>query len=273
MLRADITAAPPRNIGVPLHIANIQKIYETAEGAEVEAVRGFSVSIAAGEFVAIVGPSGCGKSTVLSMVAGLEPPTSGQIRIDNAVLKGPDPRAGMVFQSDLLLPWRTILDNVLLTVEVKKLRRADYAERAEQLLHKVGLGGFASKFPHELSGGMRQRAAICRAIIQEPGLLLMDEPFGALDALTREQMIMDLQALWLNLGNTVLFITHDIEEAVFLADRVLVMSPRPGRVELELKIDLPRPRRRTGINLERTFNEAVSLIRSTFEAQGVFAVP
>ena len=144
-----------------------------------------------------------------------------------------------MFQSDLLLHWRSVLDNVLLPIEIKKLNRKVYVDRARDLLSQVGLDGFANKFPSELSGGMRQRVAICRALIQEPGLLLMDEPFGALDALTREQMIMDLQTMWLRLRNTVLFITHGIDEAVFLADRVIVMSPRPGRVDLDLTIDIP----------------------------------
>ncbi|MCY1243071.1 Aliphatic sulfonates import ATP-binding protein SsuB [compost metagenome] len=175
----------------------------------------------------------------------------------------------MVFQSDLLLYWRSILDNILLPIEIKGLDRKAYADRARDLLVQVGLQGFADKFPSELSGGMQQRASICRALIQEPGLLLMDEPFGALDALTREQMIMDLQTMWMRLGNTVLFITHGIDEAVFLADRVIVMSPRPGRVDLDLTIDIPRPRRWSGIHENPRFHHFVRQVREVFEAQGV----
>ena len=175
----------------------------------------------------------------------------------------------MVFQSDLLLSWRSILDNVLLPIEIKKMDRVKYIPRARELLAQVGLGGFDDKFPFELSGGMRQRVAICRALIQEPGLLLMDEPFGALDALTREQMIMDLQTMWLRLGNTVLFITHGIDEAVFLADRVIVMTPRPGRIARDLQIDIPRPRSWNTVHESAAFQQYVREVREIFEAQGV----
>jgi NitT/TauT family transport system ATP-binding protein len=176
---------------------------------------------------------------------------------------------GVVFQSDLLLYWRTVLDNILLPIEIKGLNRVTYAERARDLLAQVGLKDFDNKFPSELSGGMRQRVAICRALIQEPGLLLMDEPFGALDALTREQMIMDLQTMWTRLRNTVLFITHGIDEAVFLADRVVVMSPRPGRVDLDLAIDIPRPRRWADVHENPSFQHYGRQVREMFEAKGV----
>jgi NitT/TauT family transport system ATP-binding protein len=202
-------------------------------------------------------------------LAGLTPASTGQVRINGEMIIKPHRQTGVVFQSDLLLYWRTILDNILLPIEIKKLDVDACRSRAEALLKQVGLDGFGNKYPSELSGGMRQRVAICRAMIQDPGLLLMDEPFGALDALTREQMIMDLQAVWLRVQNTVLFITHGIEEAVFLGDRVLVMSPRPGRVDLDLRIDMPRPRQWRLAHEDREFQGYVRQIRDIFEAKGV----
>jgi NitT/TauT family transport system ATP-binding protein len=265
----DLVAATSTGVGV--RINQVHKIFEMRDESEVIALQGTSLTIARGEFVAVVGPSGCGKSTLLAMVAGIEGPTQGAILIDDKPLDGPNPRTSVVFQNDYLLPWRNVIDNILLPLEIKRLPVESYRDRAESLLVQVGLGGFGKRFPAELSGGMRQRVAICRAIIQEPGLLLMDEPFGALDALTREQMITDLQNLWLRLNNTVLFITHGIDEAVFLADRVVVMSPRPGRVDLELDIDLPRPRRWNEIHRDSRFTEAVSLVRQRFEERGVLS--
>ena len=261
--RADKTGK-----GISVHVEDVTKVYETRTGDEVFALDRTDLTIAPSEFVAVVGPSGCGKSTLLGLIAGLIPVTSGRILLDGAEVTRPHPQIGVVFQSDLLLHWRTVTENILLPIEVKRRRTADYLPRVEQLLDQVGLKGFDSKFPTELSGGMRQRVAICRALVQQPGLLLMDEPFGALDALTREQMIMDLQAMWLSEGNTVLFITHGIEEAIFLADRVIVMSPRPGRIDLSLKIDIERPRRWKD-HLDPRFAEYVAQVRQIFEAKGV----
>jgi NitT/TauT family transport system ATP-binding protein len=250
-------------------VVGVSKAYTVRSGDDVLALDRVDLDIAPGSFVAVVGPSGCGKSTLLSLLAGLIPLTTGRLLIDGEDVVKPHPKAGVVFQSDLLLEWRSVLDNVLLPVEIKRLDRAAYVNRAQDLLAQVGLKGFDNKFPFELSGGMRQRVAICRALIQEPGLLLMDEPFGALDALTREQMIMDLQAMWLRLRSTVLFITHGIDEAVFLADRVIVMSPRPGRVDLDLTIDIPRPRRWSGVHENASFQHHVRTVREIFEAKGV----
>ena len=255
--------------GVAVTLRGVSKTYEARTGEDIHALDSVDLDIAAGEFVAVVGPSGCGKSTMLSMLAGLLPATTGSIAFDGEPVTRPHPKAGVVFQTDLLLYWRTVLDNVLLPIEIKKRDRAEYLPRAEALLEKVGLGGFGGKFPSELSGGMRQRVAICRALIQEPGLLLMDEPFGALDALTREQMIMDLQAMWGSVRNTVLFITHGIEEAIFLADRVLVMSPRPGRIDLDLRVDIPRPRRWKEVHEHPVFLGYMRQVRDIFEAKGV----
>jgi NitT/TauT family transport system ATP-binding protein len=254
--------------GVAVRVERVTKVYETREGDPLPALDPTDIDVAPGEFVAVVGPSGCGKSTLLSLVAALFPVSGGRILIDGEEVKRPHPKVGVVFQTDLLLYWRTVLDNLLLPAEIKGWDRRAYAARAERLLEQVGLAGFGQKYPSELSGGMKQRVALARALIQEPGLLLMDEPFGALDALTREQMIMDLQAMWLEVRNTVIFITHDIAEAVFLADRVLVMSPRPGRIDLDLRVDLPRPRR-WQIHAEPAFLEFTRRIRAEFEKRGV----
>jgi NitT/TauT family transport system ATP-binding protein len=265
----------PPAAGVPaagsaaVRVEGVSKTYAVRAGDDVLALDRVDLDIAPGSFVAVVGPSGCGKSTLLSLLAGLIPLSSGRLTIDGQDVLKPHPKAGVVFQSDLLLEWRTILDNVLLPIEIKQLNRKKYVGRARDLLAQVGLEGFDDKFPHELSGGMRQRVAICRALIQEPGLLLMDEPFGALDALTREQMIMDLQTMWLRLRNTVLFITHGIDEAVFLADRVIVMSPRPGRVDLDLTVDIPRPRGWNEVHENAKFQHYVRQVRGIFEAKGV----
>jgi len=250
-----------------VRLEGLGKRYETRQGEAVEALDVIDTAVAPGEFVSVVGPSGCGKSTLLMLIAGLVPPSAGRIVLGNEEIRRPHPAIGVVFQTDLLLYWRTALDNVLLPIEIKKRSVADHRGRAERLLEQVGLAGFASKYPSELSGGMRQRVALCRALIQDPAVLLMDEPFGALDALTREQMILDLQALWLGVRSTVVFITHSIEEAVFLADRVLVMSPRPGRIDLDLRVTLPRPRRWGAA--EPTFADHVRRVREVFEAKGV----
>jgi NitT/TauT family transport system ATP-binding protein len=256
--------------GTAITIDGVGKTYPVRNGPDVMALGATTLSIDPGEFVAVVGPSGCGKSTLLSMIAGLAKPTTGRVLIDGESVLRPHPKVGVVFQNDLLLYWRTVADNILLPVEIKGWKRADYRERMLTLLKQVGLADFASKYPGELSGGMRQRVAICRALIQQPGLLLMDEPFGALDALTREQMIIDLQSMWGALDNTVLFITHSIDEAVFLADRVLVMSPRPGRVALDLRVTLERPRK-WRVHKDPQFQEYVAQIRAIFEREGVLA--
>lgn len=268
MSSAPVTGLPPAR-SAAVKVANVSKTYTVRAGDDVLALDRVDLDITPGSFVAVVGPSGCGKSTLLSLLAGLIRLTTGKLTIDGEDVVRPHPKSGVVFQSDLLLDWRSVLDNILLPVEIKKLNRKAYAERARELLAQVGLEGFGDKFPSELSGGMRQRVAICRALIQEPGLLLMDEPFGALDALTREQMIMDLQRMWLHLRNTVIFITHGIDEAVFLADRVIVMSPRPGRVDLDLTIEIPRPRRWNEVHENAKFHHYVREVRGIFEAKGV----
>jgi NitT/TauT family transport system ATP-binding protein len=256
--------------GVEIGLRGVSKRYMTASGDAVDALALVDLDITAGEFVAIVGPSGCGKSTLLMLVSGLLSVTTGAITVGGTPVKGAVSKAGIVFQRDVLLDWRTVLANVMLPVEIKKLDRATHEKKARDLLRSVGLAGFEEKYPAELSGGMRQRVAICRALVQDPGLLLMDEPFGALDALTREQMNLDLQRIWLRDRNTVIFITHSIEESVLLADRVVVMSSRPGRIADILPIDLPRPRGAHSRS-ERTFVDSVERIRRHFMALGVLS--
>lgn len=224
-----------------LVIENVGLTYWTGSGA-VEALRNVSLSVRDGEFLSIIGPSGCGKSSLLNLVLGLQEPTCGQIHIAGTLVNAPTRHAGCVFQSPVLLPWRTIRENVLLPVDVMKLDRKTSGERADAFLKLVGLGGFEERYPFELSGGMQQRAAIVRALVHDPKILIMDEPFAALDALTREQMSMELQRLWLESRKTIVFITHSINEAAFLSDRIIVMSARPGRIVAEFENLLPRPR-------------------------------
>jgi NitT/TauT family transport system ATP-binding protein len=228
------------------------------------------LAIGDGEFIAIVGPSGCGKSTLLRIVAGLLPASDGNVSIDGIVPTGPVTELGIVFQQPILLEWRTALQNVLFQVEMRGHRPAAWRDRAMALLDQVGLTEFANAFPHALSGGMRQRVAIARALLHDPGLLLMDEPFGALDALTREQMRIDLEALWLRRRMTVLFVTHSVDEAVLLADRVVVMSPRPGRVERVIDIPMGRPRGLRG-RRDPEFIRIEAEITDIFLSRGVLA--
>ncbi|NHC05219.1 ABC transporter ATP-binding protein [Azonexus fungiphilus] len=213
------------------------------------AIEDVSLNIREGEFVAVVGPSGCGKSTLMKLVSGLKPPSNGYVFVDGREVGGPLKIVGMAFQAANLLPWRSTLDNVMLPLEIVepfrsnlKKEKARYTADAEALLARVGLAGYGDKFPWELSGGMQQRASICRALIHQPRLLMLDEPFGALDAFTREELWCMLRDLWQEKPFTVILVTHDLREAVFLADAVYVMSKRPGRILVRKEIDLPRPR-------------------------------
>ena len=261
--------AAPRAAGgsEAIEIAGVSKVFRRG-ATQVRALDEVDLSVGDGEFLAVVGPSGCGKSTLMRLVAGLIPATTGSIRIGGKPVNGAYTDVGIVFQSPILLDWRTVLGNVLLQLEMRGVDPAPYEARARALLTAVGLGDFCNAYPRELSGGMRQRASIVRALVHDPRLLLMDEPFGALDALTREQMRIDLEDLWLSSRKTVLFITHSIDEAVLLADRVIVMSPRPGKVERVINIDLPRPRGLDGRRLPG-FAEASDLITNIFLDRGV----
>lgn len=237
---AEVDAAPQAGAAY-VSVRGVGKTFERA-GRRTEALSALDLEIRRGEFVAVVGPSGCGKSTLLRLIAGLVAPTRGEVVVDGRPVRGALTDIGVVFQSPVLLDWRTVLDNVLVQVELRGLDPRAYRARALELLARVGLGDFTDRRPRELSGGMRQRTAIVRALIHDPPFLMMDEPFGALDALTREQMRLDLEKIWLDTQKTVLFITHSIDEAVLLADRVIVMSARPGRIEREIAITMPRPR-------------------------------
>jgi NitT/TauT family transport system ATP-binding protein len=247
-------------------VKRLSKRFGTTE-APVIALSNIEFSINEGELVVIVGPSGCGKSTLLRILAGLMPQTEGDAFLHGTPIAGPRRDIGVVFQAPVLFPWRSVLGNSLLPVDVQRLGRDKLRPRAMDLLKLVGLEGFEHRFPWELSGGMQQRVALVRALIHDPALLLMDEPFGALDAMTRESMNMELQRIWMERRKTVLFITHSIGEAVYLADRVLVMSPRPGRIMDDLRIDLPRPR---GLDVMNTpeFGAYVKRIRLGLNATG-----
>jgi NitT/TauT family transport system ATP-binding protein len=249
-------------------IQGVEKVFASRNRAALKAVDNVSLDIQPGEFVSIVGPSGCGKSTLMMMLSGLMPPSTGEIVIQNRKITKAYTELGIVFQRDALLEWRTVLDNVLLHADIRGLSRKDMLPRAMDLLDRAGLKGFENYHPWELSGGMRQRVSICRALVTDPPLLLMDEPFGALDAMTREQMNLDLQRMWLQDRKTVLFITHSISEAVFLSDRVIVMSPRPGRVVADITVDLPRPRK-LAVREASTFGRYVAQIRETFQSFGL----
>ncbi len=258
---------PDRGSGTAISIDAIHMTFDK-NGRPVDALRNVCLDIPAGRFCSVLGPSGCGKSTLLMLVAGLFRPSSGSILLDNRRLNSCCTDAGIVFQTDVLLPWLSVLDNVMLPAKVKRLPKAPALERARKLITNVGLKGFEEHFPDELSGGMRQRTAICRALLHEPSLFLMDEPFGALDALTRERMQIDLSDLLASNLKTVLFITHDIEEAVFLSDQVVVMSQRPGRILQTFQIPFQHPRT-PDIRQNGAFQIIVAEIRDLFRATGV----
>ena len=249
-----------------IEIRGLTKTYRTRDG-DVPSLRPIDLDIHDGEFVAVVGPSGCGKSTLLKLVAGLIPPSQGEIVIDGKKVVEPPDDVGIVFQSPVLLAWRTVLRNIMLPVEVRRLDRASHLERAKKLIATAGLAGFENKYPWQLSGGMQQRASICRALVHDPKIVLMDEPFGALDAMTRERMNLELQRIHFETGKTILLITHSIPEAVFLADRVVVMSERPGSVAAIYDVDLPRPRRLEMMG-DTAFAALARQVRSHFYAQG-----
>jgi NitT/TauT family transport system ATP-binding protein len=251
-----------------IELSRISKTFNARDRSSTLAVDGVDLQVGTSEFVSLLGPSGCGKSTLLSIIAGLIQPTGGEIRIDGRPIIAPYTNAGIVFQSDLLLDWRTVIGNVLLQFEMRGLKAEPHRERARTLIRSVGLGDFEQKYPWELSGGMRQRVAICRALIHDPPLLLMDEPFGALDALTRAQLQIDLQSIWQNTRKTVVFVTHSIEEAVFLSDRVIVMTPRPGRIRDIIDIGLPRPRD-LDVREQPAFTEVLHRVNHLFKDMGV----
>ncbi|MCW6004517.1 ABC transporter ATP-binding protein [Micromonospora sp. CPCC 205371] len=224
-----------------IRLTGVSQTFNGRSGT-VEALRNINLTVSEGEFVAVIGRSGCGKSTLLRLIAGLIMPSGGEVSVSDTPVTKPRRDIAMMFQRPALLPWRSVLDNVLLPAEMFGWRRGEHRERALQLLDMVGLSDFHKRQPHELSGGMQQRVALCRALMQQPKVLLMDEPFSALDALTREELSGELQRLHMEMGATTVFVTHSIEEAVLLADRVMVLSPRPGRVRRIVDVKIPRPR-------------------------------
>src|SRR3954471_2038381 len=247
-------------------LAGVSKTYRTRDG-DVPSLRPLDFRINEGEFFVVVGPSGCGKSTLLKLISGLLAPTAGEITVSGEKVTRPHGNVGIVFQNALLLPWRNILSNVMLPIDMKRLPREQYLPRAKDLIKLVGLDGFEKKLPWQLSGGMQQRASICRALVHDPKIMLMDEPFGALDALTRERMNLELMAIQRETGKTVLLITHSIPEAVFLADRVLVMTERPGTIAAIYDVPLPRPRS-LDVMADPVFTQLVQRIRKHFFSQG-----
>jgi NitT/TauT family transport system ATP-binding protein len=250
-----------------ISVRSVSKSFRSGSNA-VEALRDVSFDIAKGEFVSFLGPSGCGKSTLMMILVGLAQADRGAVLIDGRRIDAPFTDVGIVFQNAELLDWRTALKNILLQIEIRRLPVQKYSSRARELLTQVGLAGFDDRYPHELSGGMKQRVALCRALIHDPEILLMDEPFGALDALTRDQMNLDLQRIWLEQRKTAVLVTHSIDEAVFLSDRIVVMTPRPGKVADVISIDLPRPRTVESRNTPE-FNAYAASIRNYFFSLGV----
>jgi len=247
-----------------IHIQGLSKSF-----GDVLALREIDCSIAQGSFVSIVGPSGCGKSTLLRILAGLLDYSEGNVMLDGEPIRGTRGDIGFVFQNSILLPWRSILENVMLPAEVLGLDMKAARERAMHLLHMVRLDGFEDKLPRQLSGGMQQRASIARALLHDPKILLMDEPFGALDALTRERMNLELQRIWAESGKTVILITHSIPEAIFLGDTVFVMTPRPGAIERVIRVDLERPRTMHAMS-DPQFGRIADEIRELFSHTGSF---
>ncbi len=250
-----------------VELRQVSLAYGSGPG-RMQALDDATLSIAKGEFIAVVGPSGCGKSTLMKLVTGLLPPSGGEVRVHGQVVKGPIRGVGMAFQAPTLMPWRSTLDNILLPLEVVephkrrfRANKAEYVARVEALLASVGLGGFGEKYPWQLSGGMQQRSSLCRALVHEPDILMLDEPFGALDAFTREELWGVMQKLWMDRRFTAVLVTHDLREAVYLADTVYVMSRRPGKIVKIRKIELPRPR-----TLETTFTvEFVDIVHELRE--------
>ena len=244
-----------------LEIKGLNKLF-WADGRAMEVLRDINLSIRENEFICFIGPSGCGKTTLLRIIAGLEEPTSGTLSLAGESIKGPGPERGMVFQEYSLFPWRTVLDNIAFGLELKGVPTEERRIRSRQYLKMVGLERFEARYPHELSGGMKQRVAIARALVNDPRALLMDEPFGALDAQTRNIMQSELLRIWEEEKKTVVFVTHSVDEAIYLADRIVIMSARPGRIKDVIEIHLSRPRNRTSFEVNKIRDRILSDLRS-----------
>jgi len=245
-------------------LLEIKGVYKQffADGKEMETLHDINLSIRENEFVCFIGPSGCGKTTLLRIVAGLEVPTSGTVTLDGIPIKGPSPERGMVFQEYSLFPWRTVLDNIVFGLELKKVPLDEQKRLGRQYLKMVGLESFEIRYPHELSGGMKQRVAIARALVNNPRAILMDEPFGALDAQTRNIMQSELLRIWEEEKKTVIFVTHSVDEAIYLADTIVIMSARPGRIKDVIEIPIPRPRSRTSSEVNQIRDRILCDLRS-----------
>lgn len=259
---AQAIAAPPY-----IRISHVDKTYESRR-SPVQALRDIDFDIANGEFVSILGPSGCGKSTLLKCVAGLEPVSGGRIEVAGIAVRQSPENLGIVFQRDVLLDWRTVVENVLVVAELKGLDPRPLRSRALELLRSFGLESFVDRYPWELSGGMRQRVSICRALLLDPQLLLMDEPFGALDAMTRDELNVELRRMWMDTRKTILFITHSVTEAVYLSDRIVVMSRNPGRIAEVIDVNLP-PHRPLSVRGEADFSRYTAHILWVFSSMGI----
>jgi NitT/TauT family transport system ATP-binding protein len=259
-------AGQPAALMPLVSLIGVSKQFATRAGNDIVALRDITLTIPRDQFVTLVGPSGCGKSTALKLIGGITPPSEGEVRLNGQRLERPSRKIGMVFQRPVLLPWRNVVDNVLFPIEMLGWSVQAYRDTAKRLIELVGLRGFENALPNELSGGMQQRASICRALIYDPEMLLMDEPFGALDAMTREDLSIELLRIWTERRKTVVFVTHSINEAVLLADRVLVMTARPGQVVMDIPITLPRPR---SLSTEFTseFKDYVQMIRNAIYAE------
>jgi NitT/TauT family transport system ATP-binding protein len=251
-----------------IRVDGVSKSYTTISGEAERALENVSFEVPQGSFISVVGPSGCGKSTLLKILAGILSKSTGKVLLDNSAVEGPRRDIGIVFQDPILLPWRTVYENVLLPAQIQGLDRQTYSRRALDLIRLVGLGGVEKKYPNELSGGMQQRVSIARALLHDPAILLMDEPFGALDAMTREYMNLELLRIWQQSEKTIFFITHSITESVFLSDEVIVLSARPGRIEDYVPIALPRPRQ-IAMMATSEFSRLTERIRSRFDINGI----
>lgn len=252
--------------GIAVEVHSLNRVFAKRKGSTVIALQDIELDIQPGEFVSVVGPSGCGKSTLLMTLAGLQQASSGSVALGGKPIDGPSPLMGIAFQRDNLLEWRTILDNVLAQVELRGMKKAAWRDRARELLVMVGLAGFEHSYPHELSGGMRQRVALCRALLHGPRILLLDEPFGAVDAMTREQLNQDVARICAASGVTALLVTHDINEAAFMGDRVVIMTPRPGRIAGQVVVGGERTPRGPEFRISEEFLDATRQIRLTLES-------
>lgn len=261
MLKAIFCHGAESNMaGIKVHVEKVSKLFKDESGRTVKALDEVSFEILDGEFLCILGPSGCGKTTLLRMLAGLDRPTSGELYLDSKPISRPGPERGMIFQEFALFPWKTVIKNIEFGLELKGLAESERSQIAHKYIDMIDLNGFENSYPHEISGGMKQRVAVARALANEPEVLLMDEPFGTLDAQTRHSMQKELLSIWQKTGKTILFVTHCVNETSFLAERAIVLTPRPGQVRQEVRIDLKHPRKRNSEQTDVIKNRLMGLI-------------